>query len=46
MNRKQEEVLEVEARGYMTNKLFANTRKKRKRILSKRIRQTHKTNEL
>lgn len=46
MNRKQDKVLEVEARGYMMNKLSANTRRKRKRILSKRIRQTHKTSEV
>lgn len=45
MNRKQEKVLEVEARGYMMNKLSANTRRKRKRILSKRIRQTRKASE-
>lgn len=46
MNRKQDKVLEVEARGYMMDKLSANTRRKRKRILSKRIRQTQKTNEV
>lgn len=46
MNRKQDKVLEVEARGYMMNKLPANTMRKRKRILSKRIRQTQKADKL
>ncbi|MCM1437815.1 MAG: hypothetical protein NC131_01195 [Roseburia sp.] len=44
MNRKQDKVLEVEASGYMMNKLSAQTRKKRKRILSKRIRQANNKN--
>lgn len=42
MNRKQDKALEAEASGYMMNKLPAKTRKKRKRILSKRRRQANK----